>query len=160
MSWFSRPEAWAALPLLGLALVPGRAAAQGWRETQLWGVALASEPAVFAGGLGLAWRDRGRSRVGVAIAGGATDDGAAAGRVEVAWHFLLDPGRRKGFAIYGGGGLAVSVIEQQQLRPWVLVVVGGETSPAARHGLFVELGLGGGARLAAGVRWRAAAKSR
>ena len=160
MTWFLRPRTWFAPPLLVLALFPGRAAAQGWREAQVWGVALASRPALAAGGLGFAWRDRGRTRIGAAIAAGASDDGSAAGRVEVTWHFLLDPGRRKGLAVYGGGGAAVSATQHRHLRPWVLLVVGAETSPVAKHGLFVEAGLGGGARLAAGVRFRAARQRR
>lgn len=158
MTWRSRPRAWSAALALLLALVlpPARATAQGWRETQVWGVALASDPAVFAGGLGYAVRDRGRTRIGAALAGGATDDGRAAGRLEVAWHFLLDPARRSGLAIYGGAGVAVSAVEQGRVRPWVLLVLGAETSPAARRGVFVEAGLGGGARMAAGLRFRSA----
>jgi hypothetical protein len=161
MTWFSRPSrAWATPLLLALALLPGRAAAQGWRETQLWGVALASQPALFAGGLGFAVRDAGRTRIGGALAAGTSEGGRATGRLEVAWHFLLDPARRQGLAIYGGGGAAISVIAHGRVRPWVLLVLGAETSPAAKHGFFVEAGLGGGARVAAGVRWRAAKKRR
>ncbi len=156
MTWFSRPRAWTPPLALALALLPGRAAAQGWRETQVWGVALASKPAVFGGGLGFAVRDRGRTRIGGALAAGGTDDGRAAGRIEVAWHFLLDPARRKGLALYGGGGVAISLIEHGHVQPWVLVVLGAETSPAAKRSVFVETGLGGGARLAAGVRFRTA----
>ena len=159
MTWFSRPRAWILPTLAGLALVPGRAAAQGWREVQVWGVALASQPAVFAGGLGFASRDAGRTRISAALAAGAGDDGRAAGRLEVAWHFLLDPARRKGLGIYGGAGVAVSVIERGNLRPWVLLVLGAETSPGAKHGVFVEAGLGGGARVAAGLRFRARKRS-
>ena len=156
MTWFSRPRAWILPLLLGSPAWPARAAAQGWHETQVWGVALASRPAVFAGGLGYAVRDAGRTRIGAALAAGAGDDGRAAGRVELAWHFLLDPARRKGLSLYGGGGLAVSVIQHSQVRPWVLLVLGAETGPASTPGFFVEAGLGGGARVAAGLRFRGA----
>jgi len=155
MTWTSRPRAWIRLLPLVLALWPGRAAAQGWRETQVWAVAVASQPAVFAGGLGYAVRDRGRSRIGGAIAAGATDNGLTAGRAEVMWHFLLDPGRGKGLSVYGGGGLAASLIEQGHVRPWVQLALGIETGPAAKTGLFIEAGFGGGARAAAGLRFRA-----
>jgi len=146
--------------LLALAVLPGRAAAQGWREVQVWGVAVGSDPAVAAGGLGFALRDGGRTRIGAALAGGTSDGGRAAGRIEVAWHFLLDPSRRSGLAVYGGGGLAVSLIERDQLRPWVLMVLGVETSPASKHGFFVEAGLGGGVRAALGLRFRTTRRHR
>ena len=130
------------------------AAAQGWHETQLWGVALASRPAVYALGLGTFWRDAGRTRIGVAVAGGSTEHGTAAGRLEATWHFLLDPGRVRGFAVYGGGGLALTAIQDSTVRPFVEAVLGVETSPAARASFFLEVGFGGGARAAMGLRWR------
>ncbi len=130
------------------------AQAQGWREVQAWGVAVASEPAVLAGGLGIAWRDRGRTRIGVALAGGATDEGAPAGRAEVTWHFLLDPARRSGVALYGGGGLALAIVEGDVLRPRVQLAMGLDWAPAGSSGAFLEAGVGGGGRLAAGVRFR------
>lgn len=116
--------------------------------------ALASEPAAAVAGLGLNWRDRGRTRIGIAALAGATEDGLAAGRAEFIWHFQLDPARRAGWAVYGGGGLAVSVVEQDHVRPWVQGVIGAETRPGAGGGFFVEAGFGGGFRLAAGWRWR------
>jgi hypothetical protein len=158
MTWISRPRAWIRPLLLGLALWPARAAAQGWRETQVWGVAVASQPAVFAGGLGFAVRDRGRTRIGGALAAGATEDGLAAGRAEVTWHFLLDPARRKGLGVYAGGGLALSLIEQGHVRPWVQAALGVETAPATRRSFFLEAGFGGGARLAMGLRFRSQKK--
>lgn len=130
------------------------AAAQGWRETQVMGVALDSRPAVYALGLGTAWRDAGRTRIGVAVAGGATELGTAAARVEATWHFLLDPGRTRGFAVYGGGGLALTAVQDSTVKPFVEAVLGIETGPAARASFFVEAGFGGGARAAVGLRWR------
>ena len=38
--------------------------------------------------------------------------------------------------------------------PLVVLTLGLEARPAARDGWFVEAGVGGGARLAAGYRWR------
>ena len=130
------------------------ATAQGWRETQLWGVALASRPAVYALGLGTAWRDAGRTRIGIALAAGATEHGAAAARVEAIWHFLLDPGRTHGLGIYGGGGLALTAVQDSTVRPFVEALLGVETGPASRASFFIEAGFGGGARAAMGVRWR------
>lgn len=153
MSWRSRPEAWT-LALVLAAALPCHAAAQGWTEVQVFGVGLDARPRIAAGGLGAAWRDRGRTRIGATLAAGATGDGRYAARAEFAWHFLLDPTRRSGLGVYGGGGVAVSVLERSNARPWALLVVGLETSPGARRGFFVEGGVGGGARVAMGLRFR------
>src|SRR5438132_399185 len=84
MSCGSRLEVWTlAIALLIAAAAP--AAAQGWHETQLGVVGLTSRPAVLAGGLGLAWRDPGRTRLGFMLAAGAAEGGHAAGRAELAW---------------------------------------------------------------------------
>jgi hypothetical protein len=155
MSWRSRPEAWGlALVLALFAAGPRTARAQGWRETQVWAVGLAARPAVAAAGLGLAVRDVGRTRLGFALAAGTAEGGRAAGRAEFAWHFLLDPGRRRGLGLYGGAGAALTVVEGNRVRPFVLGVLGIETAPAAPTGVFVESGFGGGVRRAAGLRWR------
>jgi hypothetical protein len=54
--------------------------------------------------------------------------------------------------LYGAGGVAVvgGPVEQGYL----VLTLGLEDRPAARAGWFVEAGVGGGARLAAGYRWR------
>ncbi len=153
MSWCSRHSlALAAVLLMPVLARPARA--QGWREVQVWGVAVASAPAVYAGGLGLSWRDRGRTRVGLALAGGATEGGSAAARAELAWHFLLDPARRRGAGLYAGGGLALTAVERDVVRPRIQVTLGVDIAPGGSGGLFVEAGVGGGARLAAGLRFR------
>jgi hypothetical protein len=142
------------MPAVFLLAAARPVAAQGWHETQVWGVALASRPAVYALGLGAAWRDAGRTRIGIALAGGATEHGTAAARAEATWHFLLDPGRARGLAVYGGGGLALTAVQDSTVRPFVEAVLGVETGPASRAGFFLEAGFGGGARLAMGFRWR------
>ncbi len=142
------------MPAVLLIAAAPPAAAQGWHETQLWGVALASRPAVYALGLGRAWRDAARTRVGVALAAGATEQGAAALRAEATWHFLLDPGRARGLSVYGGGGLALTAVQDGAVRPFIEAVLGMETGPASRAGFFLEAGFGGGARFAVGIRWR------
>jgi hypothetical protein len=152
MSWRSRPEAWSCAAVL-LAAVPGPACAQGWRETQLAAVGAASRPAVGALGVGLAWRDPGRTRVGVLLMAGANENGGLAGRAEVAWHFLLDPAKRTGDGVYGGGGVALAASDGRT-RPFILLVLGAENAPAGRRGTFIEVGVGGGVRLAVGMRWR------
>lgn len=152
MSWTCGRSLRAAALLLAAA--PAAAAAQGIRETQVFGVALASKPVVFAAGAGLAWRDRGRSRIGGALAAGTTEDGGVAGRAEATYHFLLDPLLGTGAGLYGGGGLALTAFPDGRVRPWVQLVLGVESAPGAPRGTFFEIGLGGGVRVAAGVRFR------
>jgi len=156
MSWCSRRSAWGALLVVALAAGgAGAAAAQlPRREVQVMALGSASDPAAGLAGAGLNWRDRGRTRIGVAALAGAAEGGRAAGRAELVWHFQLDPGRRRGWAVYGGGGIAATVVERGHVRPWVQGVVGAETRPGAASGVFVEAGFGGGLRLAAGWRWR------
>jgi hypothetical protein len=136
-----------------LGVAPATARAQGWREAQLWAVALGSRPAVFAGGLGGSIRDARRNRLLLAAAAGANDDGDMVGRGELAYHFLLDPASRGSSKLYAGGGLALSVTGGD-VRPLALLVVGAEHAPGGSHGAFIEFGVGGGARLAIGMRWR------
>jgi hypothetical protein len=54
--------------------------------------------------------------------------------------------------LYGAGGVAVAggAVDQG----YMVVTLGLEARPGARSGWFVEAGVGGGARLAAGYRWR------
>ena len=152
MSWQSRRSAWIAALLPLLSPVP--LAAQGWREAQLFVVAAGSEPAQATLGIGLAWRDPRRARAGIAIATGTAEGGRAAGRAELTAHFLLDPDRRRGAAVYGGGGLALTMVERDRARAWVQLALGVEWNPAGNGGVFLEAGVGGGARLAAGCRIR------
>ena len=138
-----------------LALAAGVGEAQGWRETALWGTAVASRPAFAGAGLGLSWRDNMRTRIGVAGALGLEDGAGVAGRLEGTWHFLLDPYRRAGSAPYGGAGLALFFAHDGRVHPAFQLVLGAETAPAAGHGAFIEVGVGRGARAALGMRWRA-----
>ncbi len=158
MSCGSRPRVWSLAVSMLLVTARG-AAAQGWHETQLWAVALASRPAIFGGGLGFASRDAGRTRVGFALAGGVAEGTRAAGRAELAWHFLLDPAKRKGLSVYGGGGAAVSLIQSSRVKPYLLLAVGVESAPATPTSWFLEGGFGGGARIAMGLRFRTKRKT-
>jgi hypothetical protein len=151
MSWCSKPSALALVPALMAVSVSLRA--QAVRETQLWGVAAASKPAFYGVGLGLAWRDERRIRVAPAVALGSYGDGRFGARGDLAIHFLLDPYKRRGMAIYGGGGLSVAV-RAGRLTPYALVVLGAEGAPGGGGGSFVEIGVGGGVRVAIGYRWR------
>ncbi len=150
MSWSWRRSA-VALPLLLAAAAPCRA--QRRSELQVWGLAAASRPAFYGAGLGLAARDEGRLRFAVAAAGGGFDDGTFGARADATVQFLLDPARRAGAAIYGGGGLSLAV-RRGRATPFLLLVLGVEHAPGGPRGAFAEIGAGGGVRLALGYRWR------
>ena len=150
MSWCWRRSALLVLPALAAA-APGRA--QSLSEAQVWGVAVASRPAFYGGGFGLGWRDEQRDRIAPAVAFGSFGDARFGVRADLAYQFLLDPARKTGSALYGGGGLSVAV-RRGRLVPYVLLEVGLENAPGGRGGSFLELGVGGGLRVAIGYRWR------
>ncbi len=149
MSWCWRRSAAA---LLGGALAAAPCRAQV-RETQVWALAVASQPALYAAGFGLAWRDNQRSRIAPALALGVLGDGRFGARADLAIHFLLDPYKRDGTAVYGGGGLTAAVAGSR-VTPYALLVLGAEQNPGGTGGAFIEIGVGGGIRLAVGYRWR------
>lgn len=136
------------LALLGSA--PTLAAQIGW---ELGGgvTALASDPGFLGGGPLLALRPGGRLRVQLTLVPGVVDD-RAAGRGELVVHFLLQPGRRSGVGVYGLGGVAAEVGPRDVGR--VVLGLGLEGAPGGGSGWWLEGGIGGGARVGAGWRWR------
>jgi hypothetical protein len=134
---------------LGLGGTP--AAAQQITELGVMGIATASDPALVVASAYGAIRTSRRTRISAGLGLGASD-GRAAGRGELLAHFLLNPTRRSGVGIYGAGGVAAvgGPVDQGYL----VLTLGLEARPGGRSGWFVEAGVGGGVRLAAGVRWR------
>lgn len=126
--------------------------AQGLAEWQLGAVGLITGQEFAAASLGYAVRPPGRMRFGGLIAVGASDAGAA-GRAEVAVGYLANPIKRRGVAPYVAGGLAVAATKATR-NAYLVVVLGIESRPAGSPGWFVEGGVGGGLRAAAGVRLR------
>jgi hypothetical protein len=140
-------EQWSAALLLAASPL----AAQQVREIGLQATVTAADPALVIGGVSGAIRTSLRTRVALA-AGVGVSGAAAAWRGELLAHFLLNPDRRRGAGVYGAGGLAVvgGPVDQGYL----VLALGLEASPGQPSGWFVEGGVGGGARLAAGFRWR------
>ncbi len=149
MSWCWRRSA-LLLPALAFA-APARA--QSLSELQLWGTVVASKPAFYGAGFGLGWRDEQRDRFAPAVAFGGFGDGRFGVRADLSYQFLLDPVKRVGSAVYGGGGLT-AVVRGGRVVPYVLLVLGIENAPGGSGGSFLEIGVGGGARVAIGYRWR------
>jgi hypothetical protein len=141
---------WGRLLALGsLAALP--AEAQQARELGLQAIGTASDPAFASGGVYAGVRTSRRVRLSAGAAlGGA--DGRTAWRGELLAHFLLAPAARRGVGGYAAGGVAVTGGPVDE--GYLVLTLGVETRPGARSGWFLEAGVGGGARLAAGWRHR------
>jgi len=120
-------------------------------ELGVQAIGTAADPAVAVAGVYGAIRTSHRTRVSAALGAGVSD-GDAAFRGELLAHFLLNPTRRTGAGVYGAGGIALA--EGPVDQGYVVVTLGIEGRPGGRSGWFVEAGVGGGARLAVGYRWR------
>ncbi len=138
--------------LAGLALLAAPLVAQGPRGVELGvtGVAAWADPAWTGGGLSLGIRPGGRVRVVLAALAG--DAAGATGRGELTGQYLLWPGRLTGAGAYALGGVAGQVGGRGA--GYVVLGLGLEGRPGARTGWHLEAGIGGGARVAVGWRWR------
>jgi hypothetical protein len=143
---------WASLLLPALLVAPLAAQEGAVREAGLEAVATAAEPAVYTAGVTASVRPSARTRIGLYAGGGVNGDGAGVGRAELVAQFLLNP-RTTHAGVYGGGGIA-GVFASGADNGFLVLMLGVEGNPGGRGGWFVEVGVGGGARLAAGYRWR------
>ncbi|MBI3983048.1 MAG: hypothetical protein HY337_09060 [Gemmatimonadetes bacterium] len=125
-----------------------------WRVLAAGVVAPEMFAGVGAGGVG--W---GRFRGGVGANGViGLRDGAPAVRAELWAGYHLDPARGRGPALYGGAGAALvangaSGGVSRDVAGFLTVFVGLDSRPAARHGWFLEAGVGGGGRVVVGYRF-------
>jgi len=102
----------------------------------------------------IGYRPAGQSRVALAVAGGI-EDGRAALRAQLTAQFLVTPAARRGAGLYGGLGVAVTGRRGSPGGGYLALLVGLEAAPGRRAGgWYAELGLAGGARIAAGWRGR------
>ena len=102
---------------------------------------------------GVARRSGGQRREAVTVALG--DAGGASGvRVSAAVQFVLKPAARSGTSPYAGVGLAFAGAEDARGAGYLAVMLGLEAAPGRARAWYVELGLEGGVRVAAGLRWR------
>lgn len=150
-----------AAALVAALLLPVSAVAQGpdrrvplrpqW-EWRAEGVAASAPSAVLGAGLNV--RAGWYLRLGAALAGGAvrtaSDEWEPLARLDVTTRFLLDPFGERARGLYGGAGLSVAHRSGGDglQDPVLLMLVGLEGPRTARGAWAVELGLGGGVRLA------------
>jgi hypothetical protein len=101
-------------------------------------------------------------RLGIVGAAGArvydrdgSDSGTGAtARVDLLARFLLDPFRQSRWGLSAGGGVSFRADRGRVGRPFLLTVLDLE-GPRASNGISpaFQLGLGGGVRLGAAIRW-------
>jgi hypothetical protein len=134
-----------------LAAAAPHAGAQQVKEVGIQAVGTLSDPALAAGGVYAGWRPTRRARLSASLGLGGSG-GETAWRGELLGHFLLAPTRRSGAGVYLAGGVAA--VGGAADRGYLVLVLGVEGRPGAPAGWFAEAGVGGGARVAAGFRWR------
>lgn len=133
-------------------VIPVVGVAQRATEWQAHALANVGGDRFLGGGVGLALRTNGRMRVGVVLNAGDLE-GAAAVRPELLGSFHLNPYKRQGVSPYAGGGVAV-VFADGYTREYIVAFLGLESRPGRSAGWFAEVGIGGGARVAAGLQFR------
>ncbi len=97
------------------------------------------------------------TRVGVIAAAGADlarFEQDASGRLDVVARFLFDPFRQSRWGVSAGGGVGLRARARDHVRPY-LVAVADVEGPRSVHGLSpaFQLGIGGGVRVGAALRW-------
>lgn len=138
-----------------LVLVPCFAYAQQLTSHEVGAGAAASlARRSFAGAeLAYALRPSGESRIALAVAGGSVA-GRAAARAQLTIQLLVNASARSGTGIYAGVGAAFVARRTSPGQGYLAILLGLEGRPGRRQGWYVEAGLSGGVRLAAGWRLR------
>ena len=98
------------------------------------------------------------ARIGIIGAAGAdvTHGGPrATGRVDIIGRFLFDPFRQNQWALSAGAGVSVRAQTQDYVRPYLVAIIDLEGPRQRGFSPAVQLGLGGGVRIGAAVRWAA-----
>ena len=149
--------------LLGFTLValagpalPLRAQRLTVLEASAGGAVVLARQTMAGAELGVGYRPAGQSRVALAVAGGI-EAGRAALRAQLTAQFLVTPAARRGAGLYGGIGVAVTGRWGSPGGGYLALLVGLEAAPGKRArggGWYAEVGLAGGARIAAGWRGR------
>jgi hypothetical protein len=134
-----------------MLLVAPPLVAQRGRDIQAFALGLVRDSPVVGAGAGAGLRFGRGLRVGGTVAAGWTEPDVWVGRGELVLAFHLypvRPGRAGGYVGAGVGG----ELARRRLRGVVLALLGVEARPWRHGGLFAEVGVGGGVRLALGYR--------
>lgn len=142
-----------ALLLLAALAAPASAQRRGVGEAGAAGVATFARQDLVGAGVSLGYRPGTQGRLAVLVAVGDLD-GRTGLRAEATVQFLLNPGARRGVTLYGAAGAAFVGAQGIRGAGYMTVFLGLEQGATRVRAWFAEAGFGGGARLAAGVRWR------
>ena len=143
---------WASVAMAACLAAPLPAQSTAVREAGLATVVTFAEPAVYTAGLTASLRPSLRTRVAL-YAGGGVSDGEGVGAGGAGGPLSPQPAEPRTPGCTAAGGLA-GVFGSGFADGYIVLLVGVEGAPGGRGGWFVEAGIGGGARLAAGYRWR------
>lgn len=138
--------------MLATAVAAHGAAAQRPLDFRVVSVGTVTARRYVGGGAGGSVALGSRLRLG-ALATLGHSAGGLATRDELMVTFHLTPYRRRGLAAYAGAGAAL-LADSVAAAEYMVLVLGVEAHPGRAAGWFVEGGVGGGIRLAAGYRWR------
>lgn len=127
-------------------------------ELRIDAIVAATRTALHAGG-GLQIPAGYYARIGILGAAGAdaVSGGAeASARLDVLGRFLFDPFRQNQWGLSAGAGVSLRVREHDRMRPYLITVIDLE-GPRGTSGIApaFQLGLGGGVRVGAAMRWGA-----
>jgi hypothetical protein len=142
---------WRSVLVAMVLLTASPLAAQQGKEFGLQAIGAASDPVLGVAAVYGAIRTSSQTRVS-ASAGAGVSRGEAAWRGELLVHLQVNPGARRGLGVYAAGGVAA--VGGPVERGYIVLTLGMEQHPGLPTGWFVEAGIGGGARLALGYRWR------
>ena len=107
----------------------------------------------WGGALGFGIRPGGQFRFTATAAVGDLE-GRTAGRGEVTAQLVLTPPARRGAGVYAGGGVAWPGVEGSSGAGYLVLLLGLESTPGRHWGWYIETGVAGGVRVAAGLRRR------
>lgn len=147
----------AALVVVALS-IPSLAVAQRTRALELRGDAIVARRATaMHGGVGVLQRASRNLEFELVLSAGTTwredADARASGRADIVARFAPLAADRTRMSAYAGGGLSLLVEQHASPREVLTVVFGIEAGHARRWRPFAEIGLGGGVRAGAGIRF-------
>jgi hypothetical protein len=146
---------WRRLAVIGLLCAcPAGLEAQRGHDLQVQALSLVGATTFLGVGGGVGLRAGLGTRLALTAAGGWLESAGAAGRIEALATYHLGSLLRPRPSFYGGAGVGATATDAD-LAGHLVVVLGLEARPGG--GFFVEAGVGGGVRVAAGYRvttWR------
>ena len=137
-------------------VLPAIARAQGVHPELRVDAIVAAQRTVVELGAGFQVPAGSYARIGVIGAAGAdvSHGGAkAAGRLDVIGRFLFDPFRQNQWGLSAGAGVSVRAQTGDYVRPYLVAIIDLEGPRSRAVSPAFQLGLGGGVRIGAALRW-------